>query len=188
MKITLRKASALQNAINDALKGLEVVTTVTVDEFQDAGSVIEQARNTAMQSFVRKSALLDVLYAVRKNVAAANAGAGVSDLLADVALLEKRIQLQNQLANATPRLEDAVLNGRLDRLRDSTSETRMYRSSNGVDTGVLVVESIADYRSELADLKKSKQALQDRLLELNVQTTVELDSKSVSVLSQEGLL
>jgi hypothetical protein len=64
----------------------------------------------------------------------------------------------------------------------------MYRSSNGVDTGVLVVESIADYRSELADLKKSKQALQDRLLELNVQTTVELDSKSVSVLTQEGLL
>ena len=32
MNITLRKASALQNAINETLKGLEVTTTATVDE------------------------------------------------------------------------------------------------------------------------------------------------------------
>jgi len=188
MKITLRKASALQNAINETVKAIDVSASVTVDEFQEANTVIEQARNTAMQSFVRKAALLDVLYAVRKSVAAANAAAGIADLLADVALLEKRIQLQSQLANATPRLEDAVLNGRLDRLREGSSEARLYRHSNGVDTGVFVAEAIADYRAELADLKKSKQALQDRLLELNVQTTVELDSKSVSVLTQEGLV
>ena len=85
MNITLRKASALQNAINETLKGLEVTTTVTVDEFQDAGAVIAAKRNEVSQTVVRKAVLLDVLYAVRKGVAAANATAGITDLLAEVA-------------------------------------------------------------------------------------------------------
>lgn len=188
MKITLRKASALQNAINETLKGLEVITTVTVDEFQTPNSVIAVARAEANKVFVRKTALLDVLYAVRKDVAAANAGAGITDLLAEVAQLEKRIQLQGQLANATAQLEGTVLDGRLARLRESTSETRLYRSSNGVETGVFTSDEIASAKAELADLKKRKQALQDRLLELNVSTSVELSEKSVIVLQQEGLV
>lgn len=188
MKITLRKASALQNAINDTLKGLEVTTTVTVDEFQSPDTVIAAARAEANKAFVRKSSLLDVLYTVRKDVAAANAGAGITDLLAEVAQLEKRIQLQGQLAGATAQLEGTVLEGRLARLRESTSETRLYRSSNGVETGVFTTDEIAGAKTALAELKKGKQALQDRLLELNVSTTVNLSEKSIVVLQQEGLI
>lgn len=188
MNITLRKASALQNAINETLKGLEVTTTVTVDEFQDADSVIAAKRNEVKQTVVRKSALLDVLYAVRKDVAAANATAGITDLLAEVAQLDKRIQLQNALASASVQLEAAVLDGRLNRLREQTGEARLYRHTSGVETGVFTQDEITAAKAELADLKKRKQALQDRLLELNVGTTVALSEKSVIVLQQEGLL
>jgi hypothetical protein len=188
MNITLRKASALQNAINETLKGLEVTTTVTVDEFQDAGAVIAAKRNEVSQTVVRKAGLLDVLYAVRKGVAAANATAGITDLLAEVAQLDKRIQLQNALASAGVQLEAAVLDGRLNRLREQTGEARLYRHTSGVETGVFTQEEIAAAKAELADLKKRKQALQDRLLELNVGTTVALSEKSVIVLQQEGLL
>ncbi len=188
MNITLRKASALQNAINETLKGLEVTTTATVDEFQDAGAVIAAKRNEVKQTVVRKSALLDVLYTVRKGVAAANATAGITDLLAEVAQLDKRIQLQNALASASVQLEAAVLDGRLNRLREQTGEARLYRHTSGVETGVFNEEEIAAAKAELADLKKRKQALQDRLLELNVGTTVALSEKSVIVLQQEGLL
>lgn len=188
MNITLRKASALQNAINETLKGLEVTTTVTVDEFQDAGAVIVAKRNEVSQTVVRKSALLDVLYAVRKGVAAANATAGITDLLAEVAQLDKRIQLQNALASASVQLEAAVLDGRLTRLREQTGEARLYRHTSGVETGVFTQDEIAAAKAELADLKKRKQALQDRLLELNVGTTVALSEKSVIVLQQEGLI
>jgi hypothetical protein len=188
MNITLRKASALQNSINETLKGLEVTVTVTVDEFQDADSVIAAKRDEVTKTVVRKTALLDVLYAVRKGVAAANAAAGVTELLADAAQLDKRIQLQGQLAGATVQLEPAVLNGRLERLREQTGETRIYRSTSGVETSVLTEAEITAAKAELADLKKLKQALQDRLLELNVGTTVALSDKSVIVLQQEGLL
>ena len=188
MNITLRKASALQNAINETLKGLEVTTTATVDEFQDAGAVIAAKRNEVSQTVVRKAGLLDVLYAVRKGVAAANATAGITDLLAEVAQLDKRIQLQNALASASVQLEAAVLDGRLNRLREQTGEARLYRHTSGVETGVFTQEEIAAAKAELADLKKRKQALQDRLLELNVGTTVALSEKSVIVLQQEGLL
>jgi hypothetical protein len=188
MNITLRKAAALQNAINETLKGLEVTVTVTVDEFQDADSVIAAKWGEVNETVVRKTALLDVLYAVRKGVAAANAAAGVTELLADAAQLDKRIQLQGQLAGATVQLEPAVLNGRLERLREQTGETRLYRSASGVETGVFTEAEVAAAKVELADLKKLKQALQDRLLELNVGTTVSLSDKSVIVLQQEGLL
>jgi hypothetical protein len=188
MNITLRKASALQNLINETLKGLEVTTAVTVDEFQNADSVIAAKRDEVTKTVVRKTALLDVLYAVRKSVATANATAGITELLADVAQLEKRIQLQGQLAGATVQLEPAVLNGRLDRLREQTGETRIYRSTSGVETGVFTEAEVSSAKAELADLKKRKQALQDRLLELNVGTTVSLSDKSVIVLQQEGLL
>ena len=188
MKITLRKASALQNAINETLKGLEVTTTITVDEFQNPADVIFAARAEAEKAFVRKTALLDVLYTIRKDVAAANAGAGITDLLAEVAQLEKRIQLQGLLASATAQLEGTVLEGRLNRLREGGAEARLYRHSNGVETGVFTTDEIASAKAELADLKKRKQALQDRLLELNVGTSVELSEKSVIVLHQEGLV
>ena len=188
MNITLRKASALQNSINETLKGLEVTVTVTVDEFQDADSVIAAKWGEVNETVVRKTALLDVLYAVRKGVATANAAAGITELLADVAQLEKRIQLQGQLAGATVQLEPAVLDGRLDRLREQTSETRIYRSASGVETGVFTEAEVSSAKAELADLKKRKQALQDQLLELNVGTTVALSDKSVIVLQQEGLL
>ena len=188
MKITLRKASALQNAINETLKGLEVTTTVTVDEFQNPADVIFAARAEAEKAFVRKTALLDVLYTIRKDVAAANAGAGITDLLAEVAQLEKRIQLQGLLAGATAQLEGTVLEGRLNRLREGGAEARLYRHSNGVETGVFTTDEIASAKAELADLKKRKQALQDRLLELNVGTSVNLTEKSVIVLQQEGLV
>jgi hypothetical protein len=188
MNITLRKASALQNSINETLKGLEVTTTVTVDEFQDADSVIAAKWGEVNETVVRKTSLLDVLYAIRKGVATANAAAGITELLADVAQLEKRIQLQSQLAGATVQLEPAVLDGRLNRLREQTGETRLYRSTSGVETGVFTQEEVSKAKAELADLKKRKQALQDQLLELNVGTTVSLSEKSVIVLQQEGLI
>lgn len=188
MNITLRKASALQNSINETLKGLEVTFTVTVDEFQNAGSVIAAKRDEVTKTIVRKTSLLDVLYAVRKGVATANAAAGITELLADVAQLEKRIQLQSQLAGATVQLEPAVLDGRLNRLREQTGETRLYRSTSGVETGVFTQEEVSRAKANLADLKKLKQTLQDQLLELNVSTSIELSEKSIIVLQQEGLV
>jgi hypothetical protein len=53
---------------------------------------------------------------------------------------------------------------------------------------VFTEAEVSSAKAELADLNKRKQALQDRLLELNVGTTVALSEKSVIVLQQEGLL
>ena len=36
MNITLRKANTLQNAINDAVKNIDVTTEISINEFQDA--------------------------------------------------------------------------------------------------------------------------------------------------------
>ena len=48
MKITLRRASALQNRIQETLKGLTVKTTVSLNEFEDTQALLEGARALAI--------------------------------------------------------------------------------------------------------------------------------------------
>ena len=45
MEITLRKANALQNAINDAVKALDMSTEVVLNEFEEVKDQIQVARD-----------------------------------------------------------------------------------------------------------------------------------------------
>jgi hypothetical protein len=57
-----------------------------------------------------------------------------------------------------------------------------------VDTSVLVKEDLDSFRRMVAKAKKSKQKLQDEILELNVQTVIQLSEKTVATLQAEGLI
>jgi hypothetical protein len=45
MNITLRKANAVQNSINDTIKGIKVDFTVELNEFQDVEAAITKANS-----------------------------------------------------------------------------------------------------------------------------------------------
>ena len=45
MKLTLRKANAIQAAINEAIKGLDLNYTVTLNEFEDVKDQIQAVRD-----------------------------------------------------------------------------------------------------------------------------------------------
>jgi hypothetical protein len=66
MEVTLRKANALQIAINEALKGLEFTEVVILNEFQNAQDEIKNARDKFMANLTRRSKLLSALYEIRK--------------------------------------------------------------------------------------------------------------------------
>jgi hypothetical protein len=44
------------------------------------------------------------------------------------------------------------------------------------------------FRKSVAKAKKAKQKLQDEILELNVQTVIQLSDKAVTMLQAEGLI
>lgn len=190
MEITLRKASALQNAINDAVKGITLVPSIRINEFQNAEAEVSKAAQEFNANVFRRVALTDVLYEIRKAVSRANAQAGVNDKLADVAQLEKDVQFFTGLAGNDVREDAVVLEGKLNKIRNRKEESRasIYGMGEDVSTSVLERKDVDLFRAKAAEAKKAKQKLQDELLELNVRTTITLSGKAVDVLKHEDLI
>lgn len=190
MNISLRKASALQNSINEAIKGLQFDVIVKLNEFQDAEQEIDRASVEFKNNIQHRENLIAALYEIRKAVSKANSQADIDGRLADVAMLEKQIQFYNGLAGNRVRENHKVIVGRLDKIRNDKSESRrsLYGYNDTVDTTVFTQEDLNGFRREVTKAKKAKQTLQDQILELNVQTQVTLSDSTVKALQTLGLL
>lgn len=185
MKISLRKANALQHSINEVIRELERSTRITVNEFEDCFEQVAKAEKAYLDSVQKEQDLLKVLFSIRKDVAKANVQAGISDRLAEVALLEKRIQISNAIATCRERMSDELLKGKVEQLKESKEDRYMRRD---VETSIFDTGVVSGARKAVKALKRDKQNLQDELLELNVKTTITLSDESVKVLEGEGLI
>ena len=187
MKITLRKAAVLQNAINDALKQIEIKTEISLTEFHKPEDEIARAAADVSAGIRRRDRLIGALLDIRQSVADANHNAGINENLTLVASLEKQIQFYTGLAGMEVRQSADVLAGKLRKIAESKSE-RLYGYNDTVNTSVFTAEDIAGIKKTVSELKKSKQQLQDRILELNVRTEITLSDETVATLQAEGLL
>ena len=188
MNITLRKANALQNSIQDHIKTIDVKTSISLNEFQNAAGEIACARDGVVASDVRRAKLTRALYTIRAQVGRANAESGVADLLAEAAYIDKRIGHLKGLTEADAAEEVSVVERKLVKLGESDSKSRIYGYNESVTTGVLTAEQVAGYKKDMLDLKKEKQKINDRVLELNIRTEVALDSDTVALLTAEQLV
>ena len=187
MKLTLRKANAVQAAINEMIKTLDLNTSVTLNEFEDVQEQIDAVRNRFFTHDVTRSRLVGALYEIRRKVATANATAGINDLLADVAALEKQVGYSNQLASKGAQTALRVLNGQVKKNADAKDDIYSH-SRRDVVTSVFTAEEVEDFRRAAANAKREKQSIQDTLLELNVQTAIELDEETARFLERADIL
>jgi len=189
MEISLRKANALQHAINEMLGTLDLGTEVSVNEFEKPSEKVSEATNRFETHLATRSKLLGVLYEIRKAVAHANATSGIDSLLADVAMLDKDIQLYGRLSKLEPAVANDVLVGKLGKIkgRDKSDMYGRY-GDDTVTTNIFDKDKIERFKSELARLKRAKTALQDGLLELNVSTTITLDTETERFLVRAGIV
>ena len=189
MKINLRKAHAIQQQIREEMNRLDFSTEISLNEFEWAEDQVKSAKDNLGANLSTWDKLMGVLLDIRKKVARANAYAGISDFLADAATLDKQIQLYTQLANARPEDKATVLNGRLKKRQEST-EASHYGGFGAVSisTGVLSQKDIDEYRLELANLKRSKQEVQEMILAANIDTKIELDGDESKLLARLGII
>lgn len=185
--LSLRKANALQVSINDALKGLDLSTTVSLNEFQEPSKVLKEAVVKFEAAAYSRLQFQSSLYNIRKLVAKANAASGINDVLADLAQEEKNIVFYTTLTKAGVQTDVTVITGKLDKARARVEDAYSYRS-NDVTTSILTEENIQSYKGLLQDAKKNKVKLQDKLLELNVKTTITLPAVDEAFLSDQNLL
>ena len=188
MKITLRKANALQNTIQDHIKTVEIKTSVSLNEFQTPAVELSIARNTLVANDIQRTRLSKALYKIRAQVGRANVESGVADLLTEAAYIDKRMGYLKGLTESKVVESEAVLDGKLDKLRQVEAKSRIYGYGDTVDTGVLTAEQIESFKSEMRNLKKQKQSINDKVLELNVRTEIELDADTVVLLQAEQLV
>ena len=191
MNITLRKANAVQNSINDTIKGIKVDFTVELNEFQDVEAAITKANADLVANDGRRQKLTMALYNIRALVGTANAASGINTALAKAAFIDKRIGQLEELAKATEITSLEVIKGKLEKIKNDKGEnTRrsIYGYTDTVNTSVLGKEQIAQAKAEVLNLKKQKQQLNDEVLELNIKTEIPLSEDVVASLQAEGLL
>ena len=187
MKLTLRKANAVQAAINEMIKSLDLSTGVTLNEFEEVQEQIDAVRNRFWTHAATRNKLVMALYEIRSQVATANAKAGINDRLADVAYFEKQISHYNMLASKGVQTAMRVLNGQVKKNAEVKEDAYSY-SRRDVVTSIFTESEIEDFRRKAADSKREKQRLQDTLLELNVQTEIELDEETAQFLERADIL
>ena len=187
MKLTLRKANAVQTSINEAIKALDLNTSVTLNEFEGVQDQIDTVRDRFWKDAATRNKLVMALYEIRASVAKANASAGINDMLANVAYLEKQISHNSMLASKGAQTALRVLNGQVRKAADAKDEGYGY-SRRDVVTSIFTAEEIDEFKHNAAEFKRQKQRLQDTLLELNVQTEIELSESTTEFLKKADIL
>ena len=192
MQITLRKANAVQSEIRKAIAAKNVSDTVNITEFtKNVDGVLSKAMTDFTTDVTRKVALNTALFNIRKNVARVNASAGVSDILADIELIDANMAVYSAVSTKDVAKTLTEITARIEKMKASTASAtdRIYGDRyNTVETTV-VEQSVIDGSKEVVKkLKREKQALQDKLLTLNVNKTIDIDHVDEMVLKLEGII
>ena len=192
MEINLRKANAVQAEIRRAINSAEAKDTVSVTEFtQDVGVAVVMATGEFDKEVIRKVALTNALFNIRKSVGQANATAGINDILATVQGIDAVMAIYSNVANKSAGKTLDEINARIEKIKNAPADSArsIYGDRyNTVETSVVTCEAIADAKAKVKDLKRQRQNLQDKLLALNVNTMVTVSADDEAVLKAEGIL
>jgi hypothetical protein len=194
MQVNLRKANAIQSEIRKAINAVKTEVSVSVSEFTpDIEKAVTDAQTEFLNAVKRKEQLNAVLFEIRSAVGRANVQSGVSDLLAEVQNIDAKMAIFTTVSSATAAKTVDELKARVEKLKSTSSEqsARMAvygERYNNVETSVVSQSVLDKFKAEVKTLKRAKQDLQDKLLNLNVATTIALSANSVSVLKEEGIL
>jgi hypothetical protein len=190
MKLTLRKANAIQNILVEAIEKLDFKCNVSINEFQYPEQIITDAIALWQTMDDRRGLLLDALYEIRKLVGYCNPVAGVSDILADMARAEKDIRFYSVVERVESRVSHTVLIGKLGKIREQTGESRgSYGSRDDTVSTTIFGETDIEVLKTLLQLaRKEKVRLQDALLEANIRNEIQLSEGTAAVLVEEGIV
>jgi len=192
MEITLRKANALQSEIRKAISSSGVQDTLSISEFtQDVGTALNTAMDAFATDVTRKVALNTALFNIRKSVAQANAKSGISDILADVQTVDAVMAVYSGVATKAVAKTLDEITARLEKIKSAPADARasIYGDRyNTVDTSVVGSVAIDVAKQKVKELKRQKQTLQDKLLTLNVNTTITISEVDAMVLKVEGIV
>ena len=188
MKLTLRKASALQKLLQKQLAGIQLPLQATISIYEDPAKTL-QATATLFGKNLRQADLLtSALYELRAKAARANVEVGVSDLLTTMAHTDKQSELVTKLAAASVSPAPEVLRARLTAMQAPNANARYTTAQESFGVGFFTEGQVEDFAQRVIHYRKEKQKLSDKLLHLNVSTEIEVSAKTESTLLEFGII
>lgn len=189
MRINLRKASVIQQALQDELKrDREESTTVRISVFDSAPArTLDQAAERIQAGLARSDRLLKALYTLRQIVARENAQAGITDSLAEEAHLAARESQIRRLLESDARLDDGQLATELLARRESKADSIYGGRDFTVSVSVLKQDFLDGLRKEADEIRRLRRRLRDDMVSTNVKTEIEVPEEVSQVLAELGL-
>ena len=191
MKINLRKASVVQQTIVDEIKRLGTEdTTVKISLFEpNINARLEEQLVKVKANHSQAGRLLNANKFLRAVVAKKNAEVGITDYLAEEAMLasaEARLKAYSE--SAVRQNLDALMAEIESRKATSANErVSIYGREYTVDVNVVPAEAITEAKKELENIRKRRRKIKDEMVSINVRTEIEVPEQVAQVLTELGL-
>tara|TARA_Y100000310_G_scaffold215716_1_gene216651 strand:- start:914 stop:1483 length:570 start_codon:yes stop_codon:yes gene_type:complete len=189
MKVSLRKANALQEALNEVIKARpkadSEVDVLNYDMWKTEINIVQTRYFDDVRS---KLQMVEARFVIRNEIANHNALSGVSDLLTELAQVESMITtIQRWVLRTEIRPKDEVLEKKRSR-RMAQVERADYDGYVTMDVSVIGKGDHDHWTEKVQELRRTKASINDQLLELNIRTEIELSPQVEKVLKQENLI
>jgi len=193
MQVNLRKANAIQAEIRKTINGIKFESETQVSEFTDGvEDTLTKNRAELNDTVTRKLSLINAMYDIRKRVGKANADADINTILAEVEATDASMAVHSVIAGLKPRKSQIEISARIQKFKEQPSDSArasIYGDRfNNVETSVVLQSDIDAAKNAVRNLKRDRQELQDKLLQLNVNTLITLSELTVQTLKAEGIL
>jgi hypothetical protein len=191
MKLNLRKSSALQLAISEQIASTEMPLSVSIGRYDNPVKERDSAVAKFKDGYNKKRALIAVLYSIRRKTATASEAAGVSNLLAEIACIDKIVGMLDSISRISVFAKtDAQLDAAITDLRNEASIPVQYahQRRESFEESVISEDQVKVWKDEIAAKKREKQGFSDSLLDANVKNEIEVSEQEEAILKKYGIL
>lgn len=190
MKINLRKASVVQQTIQDEIKRLGTESyTLKVSLFEtDIQARLDEQLAKVRENHAHAGRLMSANRFLRAVVARKNAEVGITDYLAEEAMLSSAEARLKSFSEATVRQALSSLVAEIESRRTPGSDrSSIYGREYTVDVNVVPVEAVAEAKKELETIRRRRRKIKDEMVSINVRTEFEVPEQVALVLTELGL-
>jgi hypothetical protein len=190
MKINLRKASVVQQTIQDELKRLGTEsTTLKVSLFEtDVQTQLDKQLAKVRENHAHAGRLLIANQFLRAIVARKNAEVGITDYLAEEAMLASAESRLKTFSEVSVRQNLTSLVAEIESRRSpGTSTASIYGREYTIDIDVVPAEAAAEAKKELESIRRRRRKIKDEMVSINVRTEFEVPEQVALVLTELGL-
>ena len=189
MKVSLRKANSLQEALGEVIKSTPKTSyEVDVVYYEWWKKEINNTQSRYLDEVRGKLEMVKARFDIRKEISTHNNLCGVSDNLADLAQVDSMITtIQRWILQRPTREQDEILEKKRERkmIRLDNPE---YDGYSNMDVSVISKGEHNHWTDKVQELRRKKASINDQLLELNFNTEILLSSQVEAVLRKENLI